>query len=126
LDKYGSPRGTPARRNKHAYGFRTGDIVRADIPNGKHRGTHTGRVQVRHRPSFLLGKADVYPKYLAVVHRADGYAYSFGKTTVIHAEPGPDLLLPTAKAGGPANPEVSVCRKRGRENWKRVIIKSYK
>jgi len=32
LDKFGSPRGNPAQRNKHAYGFRTGDIVRADIP----------------------------------------------------------------------------------------------
>ncbi|MBV8315206.1 MAG: HNH endonuclease [Planctomycetaceae bacterium] len=100
LDKYGSPRGNPAQRNKHAYGFRTGDIVRADIPNGKHRGTHTGRIQIRNRPSFLLGKADVHPKYLALVHGADGYAYSLGETIVVRSEPGPDLLLPMAKARG--------------------------
>ncbi|MBV8610934.1 MAG: HNH endonuclease [Singulisphaera sp.] len=101
LDKFGSPRGNPAQRNKHAYGFRTGDIVRADIPHGKHSGIHTGRIQIRNRPSFLLGKADVHPKYLTIIHDADGYAYSLGETIVIRAEPGPDLLPPTAKAGGP-------------------------
>jgi hypothetical protein len=99
LDKFGSPRGNPAQRNKHAYGFRTGDIVRADIPHGKHSGIHTGRIQIRNRPSFLLGKADVHPKYLTIIHDADGYAYSLGETIVIRAEPGPDLLPPTAKAG---------------------------
>ena len=83
LDKFGSPRGEPARRPKTSFGFQTGDIVRADIPNGKHRGTHTDRIAIRHRPSFRMGAIDVHPDRLQTVHRADGYAYSFGKTFVV-------------------------------------------
>jgi len=69
-----------ALRSKTYRDFRTGDIVRAVIPNGKHRGTHTGRIAIRHRPSFRMGAIDVHPDRLTVVYRADGYAYSFGKT----------------------------------------------
>ncbi len=67
-----------APRSKTYRGFRTGDIVRAEIPNGKHHGTHVGRIALRHRPSFRLGAIDVHPDRLTVVHRADGYAYSLG------------------------------------------------
>jgi hypothetical protein len=49
------------------------------VPTGKYAGQHTGRVAIRHRPSFRLTTAtiafDVHPKYLATVQRADGYAY---------------------------------------------------
>ncbi len=89
-----------APRAKSYRGFRTGDLVRADIPNGMHRGTHTGRIAIRHRPSFRLGTIDVHPDRLTIVHRADGYNYSLGKTIVVQAKPGPDLLLPTGKPGG--------------------------
>lgn len=81
-DKHGFPvRHAP--RAKMYRGFRTGDIVRADIPNGKHRGTHVGRIAIRHRPSFRLGAIDVHPDRLSVIQRADGYGYSFGKTLVL-------------------------------------------
>ncbi len=50
-DKSGFPT-RHAPRAKVFRGFQTGDIVRADIPNGKHRGTHVGRITIRHRPSF--------------------------------------------------------------------------
>ena len=69
-----------APRSKTYLGFRTGDIVRADIPNGKHQGTHTGRVTIRNRPSFRLGTIDVHPDRLHAIHRADGYNYSLGET----------------------------------------------
>ena len=72
-----APRATTFR------GFRTGDLVRAVIPSGKHRGTHAGRITIRNRPSFRLGTIDVHPDRLTVVHRADGYAYSFGETCVL-------------------------------------------
>ncbi len=72
-----------APRAKTYRGFRTGDIVRADIPNGKHRGAHVGRIAIRFRPSFRLGAIDVHPDRLTVVHRADGYGYSFGKTFML-------------------------------------------
>jgi 5-methylcytosine-specific restriction endonuclease McrA len=78
-DKHGFPiRHAP--RSKTFRDFKTGDIVRAVIPNGKHRGTHTGRVAIRNRPSFRLGAIDVHPDRLHVVHRSDGYSYSLGES----------------------------------------------
>jgi len=80
LDKFGSPRGKPARRPKTSFGFQSGDIVRADIPDGKHGGTHTGRVAIRHSPSFRMGAIEVRHDKLTVVQCADGHAYSLGET----------------------------------------------
>lgn len=75
-DKYGFPiRHAP--KQKKFMGFQTGDIVEANVPRGKYAGHHTGRIAIRHRPSFRLNGFDVHPKYLKLVHRADGYVYSF-------------------------------------------------
>lgn len=57
-------------------GFSTGDIVTAKIPAGKHAGVHTGHVTIRRRASFRLNGIDVHPKYVTIVHKKDGYAYS--------------------------------------------------
>ncbi|MBI2569472.1 MAG: hypothetical protein HYV63_20865 [Candidatus Schekmanbacteria bacterium] len=57
-------------------GFATGDLVRAVIPTGKHRGVHLGRVAIRHRPSFKLHGFDVHPKYLTLLQKADGHEYA--------------------------------------------------
>ena len=65
------------RRQKQWFGFRSGDLVRAVIPSGKHAGTHVGRIAVRSRPSFKLNGFDVHPKYLRLIQRADGYAYAY-------------------------------------------------
>ena len=77
-DKYGFPK-RHAKRAKTFRGFQTGDTVRADIPDGKHRGTHTGRIAIRHKPSFRMRAIDVHPDQLTIVQRADGYAYAFGE-----------------------------------------------
>ena len=78
-DRYGFPiRHAP--RKKFEEGFRTGEIVRADIPNGKHQGIHTGRVAIRFGQDFQIGKVSVHPRHCKAIHRADGYAYSFGET----------------------------------------------
>jgi 5-methylcytosine-specific restriction endonuclease McrA len=78
-DKFGFP--TRHRTNRKVwFDFQTGDLVRAIVPSGKFAGIWTGRISVRSRPSFKLTSTqsfDVHPKYLEVVHRADGYAYSF-------------------------------------------------
>jgi 5-methylcytosine-specific restriction endonuclease McrA len=76
-DKYGFPIQHKLRASGFA-GFKTGDIVRADIRVGKHQGKHSGRIAIRYRPCFRLGKIDVAPKYLTIIHRADGYDYSIG------------------------------------------------
>ncbi len=69
--------GFPTRHRGRAttfLGFATGDLVRARIPQGKHAGTHTGRITIRQRASFRLGRMNVHPKYLTRVQRSDGYA----------------------------------------------------
>lgn len=75
-DRYGIPKAHRTRKTSFQ-GFRTGDIVRADIQKGKYAGRHIGRLSaVRQRPSFILnGTFDVHPKYLKQIHRADGYEY---------------------------------------------------
>lgn len=79
-DAYGFPR-PAAPREKTFAGYQTGDLVRANIPAGKYAGRHSGRIAIRHRPSFRLSAEngavfDVHPKYLTCVQRADGYAYA--------------------------------------------------
>jgi hypothetical protein len=75
MDKYGFPR-TSAKAARTVRGFRTGDLVRADVPSGKHQGTHTGRVAVRTSGSFRVGEKDgIAHRHCAIVQRADGYDY---------------------------------------------------
>ncbi|KAF0248018.1 MAG: HNH endonuclease [bacterium] len=77
-NKYGFPIGH-APSAKFYLGFQTGDIVKAIIHKGKYKGIYTGRIAIRYRPSFSLNGFDVHPKYLAIIHKADGYAYSYTK-----------------------------------------------
>lgn len=75
-DKYGFQR-TQSKPRKTSYlGFSTGDLVRAVIPLGRNAGTHVGRVAIRFRPSFSLNGFDVHAKYLTILQKGDGYAYS--------------------------------------------------
>lgn len=77
-DKFGFPK-AHAQGAKFFQGFQTGDIVKADVPTGKFMGLYVGRVAIRFRPSFVLQlptqKFDVNPKYLKIIHKADGYEY---------------------------------------------------
>ena len=80
LDKFGFPRGY-LMRTKAAFGFRTGDLVRASVPKGKNTGVHVGRVAVRARGSFNIQSGarlvtDVSHKHCRIIQRADGYGYS--------------------------------------------------
>jgi 5-methylcytosine-specific restriction endonuclease McrA len=74
-DKFGFPVRHRSRIRKH-FGIQTGDLVRADIPKGKYRGTHVGRVTVRSRPAFRIGPVEVHPKYVSVLQHNDGYSYN--------------------------------------------------
>jgi 5-methylcytosine-specific restriction endonuclease McrA len=69
-DKYGFPKQHKERQISFGE-YRTGDIVKAITP----KGTFSGRIAIRHRPSFRLGTVDIHPKYMRRVHRADGYTY---------------------------------------------------
>ncbi|EFH80691.1 RNA-guided endonuclease IscB [Ktedonobacter racemifer] len=79
-DPYGFPE-KHKKRVKSFLGYRTGDMVKAVTP----KGTFEGRIAIRHRPSFHLGKRDIHPKYMRCVQRADGYEYT--QKGVRHAPP---------------------------------------
>ena len=78
-DKFGFPKSHRTGIKKQ-FGFETGDIVRAVVPSGKNAGICVGRVTVRNRPGFVVttsaGRIEVHAKYLSVIQRRDGYAYS--------------------------------------------------
>ncbi|MBW4548477.1 MAG: RRXRR domain-containing protein [Symplocastrum torsivum CPER-KK1] len=80
-DKFGFPsRYVP--RNKFVKCFQTGDIVKAVVTSGKKVGTYVGRVAVRTTGSFNISAANgliqgISHKYCSLVHRKDGYQYSF-------------------------------------------------
>jgi hypothetical protein len=77
-DKHGFPMRHVARQ-KVWFGFRTGDLVKAVVPNGKYAGVHIGRITIRARRMFRLNGMDVHAKHLRLLQRADGYAYATRK-----------------------------------------------
>ncbi|BCL80546.1 HNH endonuclease [Ktedonobacteria bacterium brp13] len=70
-DAYGFPKQHKERKGSFL-GYRTGDVVKAVTP----KRISQGRIAIRHRPSFRLGKFDIHPKYMRRLHRADGYEYT--------------------------------------------------
>lgn len=76
-DKYGFPR-TAAKESRIVKGFQTGDIVKAIVIDGKKKGIHIGKVAVRAKGSFNIGKVQgIGWKSCKILHRADGYSYAF-------------------------------------------------
>jgi 5-methylcytosine-specific restriction endonuclease McrA len=76
-DAFGFPK-VHLPRAKSFLGFKTGDMVKAVVPTGKYAGKHVGRIAIRFRPRFRLNGIDVHPKYLTLLHCADGYEYRKG------------------------------------------------
>ena len=81
-DKHGFPR-TKAKGSKKVFGFKTGDIVIANIPKGKKIGKHLGKVAVRTSGSFNITKKGgvlqgINYKYCRTLQYADGYNYLVG------------------------------------------------
>jgi 5-methylcytosine-specific restriction endonuclease McrA len=77
-DKFGYPQ--KHRPLRPILGFCTGDIVRADVPKGKYKGTFTARVcPMSHGyGEFVIDKKrrSIKLDYLTPVHRKDGYDYA--------------------------------------------------
>jgi 5-methylcytosine-specific restriction endonuclease McrA len=83
VDTYGFPRGYLMRR-KSVHGFRTGDMVLADVTKGTKIGAHLGRVAVRATGSFnIQTKSGVVQgighKHCRIIARGDGYGYSLNQ-----------------------------------------------
>ena len=95
-DKNGFPRGL-CLREKRVHGFATGDMVKAQISEGKKKGIYTGRVKVRKTGSFAIqtrqGLVDgVSYRYCTRISINDGYGYSWPQHRT--------ALPPPAEAGG--------------------------
>lgn len=80
LDRHGFPRGY-LMRSKTAFGFQTGDMVKALVPSGKKAGTWTGRVAIRATGSFNIQTPDgvvqgISHRHCRLLQRGDGYSYS--------------------------------------------------
>jgi 5-methylcytosine-specific restriction endonuclease McrA len=95
MDKYGFPR-TSAKGPRTVKGFRTGDIVRANILSGKYAGQYTGRIAVRSRGSFVIStngtKFDIHHRYCSIIYRADGYSVSQSRSgTISNSSPSKPL-----------------------------------
>lgn len=73
-DKYGFPVRHRTRK-KTFRGWQTGDIVRANIPKGVHKGVIVGRLTIRQKPTFHISGKDVHCKHLTRLQRRDGYGY---------------------------------------------------
>jgi 5-methylcytosine-specific restriction endonuclease McrA len=79
MDKHGFPR-TKAKQKQFTHGFRTGDIVRTDVPPShlKNPGRHVGRMSAKANGAFTITNSagtvtDIGKKYCRTLQRADGY-----------------------------------------------------
>ena len=92
VNKFGFPR-TSAKQKSEAFGFKTGDLVTASVPEGARKGFHSGRVAIRASGYFDIqtnqGAAKgVSHRYCTLIQRSDGYNYL--KEAAIH--PITDLI----------------------------------
>lgn len=104
LNKFGFLRGH-LMRSKSVKGFRTGDMVRADVPVGKKAGIHFGRVAIRATGSFNIQKTagivvqGIGYKHCRLIQRGDGYGYS-RQSVHLSLQPQRHRFPPPAKAQG--------------------------
>lgn len=80
LDKYGFPRGRISRE-KFYFGFQSGDMVKAIVPKGKHKGIWFGSVACRKSGSFNINLLDgriqgINYKRCQTIQRFDGFKYN--------------------------------------------------
>jgi 5-methylcytosine-specific restriction endonuclease McrA len=90
-NKYGLPV-RHRQRQKHHYGYQTGDMVRAVVTSGRRVGKYVGRVLVRATGSFDIqtkqGRMQgISHRFCTPLHRRDGYRYQKGE--VQHEPPNP-------------------------------------
>jgi hypothetical protein len=83
MDRFGFPR-TKAKIARTVQGFRTGDLVKAVVTQGKHIGAYQGRVAVRTTGSFNITTSHgtvqgISHRSCMLVQRNDGYRYARGE-----------------------------------------------
>ena len=111
LTKHGFPRGY-LTRSKSAFGFRTGDMVKAVVTTGKKVGTYLGRVAIRASGSFNIQTGSrliqgIHHRFCKLIQRADGYGYSWTKRAFDTGEAGTGAAYAAALSLPGLNPGVS-------------------
>ncbi len=92
LTRHGFPRGY-LTRNKSAFGFQTGDLVKAVVTTGTKAGTYLGRVAIRASGSFNIQTGSrliqgIHHRFCKLIQRADGYGYSWTKRALNKGDAG--------------------------------------
>lgn len=65
-------------RQKQVQGFRMGDMVRAEVPDGRKAGIHVGRVAVRESGYFNVETStgvQGIARHCRLIQRGDGHGY---------------------------------------------------
>lgn len=91
MDKYGFPR-SRAKQQSRVQGFRTGDLVRAQVKQGSKAGCYVGRVAVRTSGSFNLTTTvgtvqGISHRWCRLLQARDGYLYHQPKETAFPPAP---------------------------------------
>ena len=111
LTKHGFPRGY-LTRSKSAFGFQTGDMVRAVVTTGKKAGEYLGRVAIRASGSFNIQTGNglvqgIHHRFCTLIQRADGYGYSWTEIALTQGEAGMGQVIPATLSLHGLNPMVS-------------------
>jgi len=90
VDENGFTYGNPKQSGRKK-GFKTGDIVKAIVTEGKYMGVYTGRVAARATGSFNITTKTktiqgIGHQYCKALHRSDGYSYQRG-VAIVRAQP---------------------------------------
>jgi 5-methylcytosine-specific restriction endonuclease McrA len=106
LTRYGFPRGY-LTRSKNAFGFQTGDLVRAVVTTGRKVGTYLGRVAIRASGSFNIQTGNglvqgIHHRFCTLVQRADGYGYAWTKIAFNKGDAGEQGRLAPPRYPSPA------------------------
>jgi hypothetical protein len=87
LDKYGFPKSHRQNKKNH-FGFQTGDLVTASVPQGKYQGAWQGKVAVRKSGYFDLKDVSnkrisqgVNYKFIKIIQRGGGWQYGKAKVS---------------------------------------------
>jgi len=80
LDKYGFPKAYLPRQ-KYFFGFQSGDMIKAIVPKGKHKGVWHGSVSCRSTGSFNINRLKsriqgINHKYCQLIQKSDGFKYN--------------------------------------------------
>jgi 5-methylcytosine-specific restriction endonuclease McrA len=87
VDENGFTSGNPKQAGRKK-GFKTGDIVKAIVTEGKRIGVYVGRVAARATGSFNITTKNgttqgIGHQYCKALHRSDGYSYQRGSAVAI-------------------------------------------